>query len=365
VSGYDGAAAVKVPTYVKLKAGDVEWQIDKDWAHLVERGFLSDVDKPMEGSTVIKALKVKIHMEVQDAGEKYILKSYKESGPLKRLKAVLRGPRAMRELESCRKVMERGVPCAPILGVGVRSGSSFVVVRRLPGWDRLDHFYGVLPMGDRRRGRIAHAYGQFCRRIHDAGVHQYDLNPTNVLARWEGTAPEFLMIDFERVEFVDSVPLAVRLEALGRMDRIRAVSPPDRLRFLAGYSGGEEWREWKRMSREITRYRERSMKEQLSKVAKACVKDGRNFGTFEHGRLRGYYRKPDPETGEGGIDVATLKDLAVESGRARLGIRLKHANDAEEKWVEACTRFHEGTARYTPLAVLWIKGNRRGFIIYG
>lgn len=359
---------MKVPTYVRIRSGDVDWHIDADFAHLVQGGFLGNVDEAPAHSTVIKAVKVKQHMEVTqtDTGEQYIVKMYKEDGPVRRLKAIWRGPRAAQELDACKRVAERGIPCAPILAAGLRSGRSFVVVRRMKGWDRLDRVYQGLDDGGSVRRRIAFAYGQFCRRIHDAGVYQYDLNPTNVLARIDDGEPRFLMIDFERIEFMDSVPLAVRLEAIGRMDRLRGVPRADRLRFLAGYSAGEdEWRSWKEWSRRIATFREESLRGQLAKVAKACTHESRNFGEFEHEKLRGFYRKPDPETGEGGIDVTTLRELAIESGRARLGIRLKHAENAKKKWAEDCVRFHAGQTRHTPLAVLWIKGSKRGFIIYG
>lgn len=359
---------MRAPTYVKIRSGDVDWHIDRDYAHLVQGGFLGDVDQAPEHSTVIKAVKVKKHIEVTaaDTGEQYLIKMYKEDGPLRRLKAIVRGPRAAQELDACKRVAERGIPCAPILAAGVRSGRSFVVVRRMKGWDRLDRVYRALEDDAHVRRRIAHAYGRFCRQIHDAGVHQYDLNPTNVLAQIVAGEPKFLMIDFEHVEFVDSVPLAVRLEAIGRMDRLRGVPRADRLRFLAGYSAGtDEWRSWKEWSRQIATFRERSLKGQAAKIAGACQEESRNFGRFEHEKLRGYYRKPDPETGEGGIDIKTLRELAIESGRARLGIRLKHAENAKKKWVEDCVRFNEGQTRHTPLAVLWIKGSKRGFIIYG
>lgn len=364
--GLDGAAAVKPPAYEKVRSGGVEWWIDRAWAHLVRDGILADIDRPRARTSVLKSRKAKKHVEVEDAesGERFIVKTYRESAPLRRLKAAVRGGRASRELEAFRRAAERGIPCAPILAAGVRRGRSFVVVRRLAGWERVDRAYRALGARDPKRTRLADAYGMFCRRIHDAGVTQYDLNPTNALVRFERERPQLLMIDFERLEFGEGVPLAIRLESLGRMDRIRGVSRTDRLRFLAGYCG-EDWGVWRKWSQQIAGHRERSLKGQARKIAKACGRESRNFGRFAHENLCGFYRKPDPETHGGGIDVEVLRALAVEPEPARPGLRLMHSPQARKMWVEECVRYQLGRSARPPLAVLWIRGRRQGFLIYG
>jgi tRNA A-37 threonylcarbamoyl transferase component Bud32 len=359
---------VKWPEYVERRSGGVTWRVQRAWAHLVDGGVLADVRRTAAAARVLKAHRFKSLLELTDApgSQPLLIKGYAESGPIRRLKAALRGARALRELEACRRVVERDIPCAPILAAGVGRGRSWVVARRLMGWERLDRLYGSAAVTRGARARLALAYGRFCRRIHDAGVHQYDLNPTNVLARLIGAEPEFLLIDFERVTFTRSVPLAVRLDALGRMDRIGGVARTDRLRFLAGYAREQTDRRARReWTRRIVAVRERSLRERERKLARACVREGRGFGAFRQGRLRGFYRKADPETGQGGIDAETLRDLAVESGRARVGWRLRHVEGARRRWVQDCVRHRQGLTSQMPLAVLWVRGSRRGFIVYG
>lgn len=356
---------MKSPEYRSEVSGGVHWTIDAGHADLVREGFLADVASLPAKATVVKLLRVKRHLEIEQPDGRYLLKIYPEGGPLGRLKAAMRGSRAQRELDACREAARRGIPVAPLLAAGTARGRSYVVLRRLEGWERLDEKYRALEAEDPFRGRLAFEYGRFCRRIHDAGVHQYDLNPTNVLARSGPYGLELLMTDFERVDFSPALPPARRLEAIGRMDRIDGVSRTDRLRFLAGYSRDPEerarWGQWIRL---IRAGRERAVKALGKKVARACVREGRNFGIFRRRRLRGFYRKADPQTGQGGIDPERLAELAADDGRARLGVKLRHAEDAKRAWVAACVAMAEPGGREWPVAVVWIAGSRRGFILY-
>lgn len=353
------------PRHVVVRAGDLTWHILEDRRELASTGFLSKLDHALAGAKVLKDVRVKRTYVVEEGGKAYLVKMYREGG-LRRMVTWFRGARAFKELEAYQAIVARDIPAAPIIAAGARPGASFVVVERLADWERGDRFYFGLQATDRRRARLAYEYGLFCRRVHENGIYQYDFNPTNVLVRWTGERPEFLLIDFERVEWMESVPLGMRLEAIGRMDRARGIPRSDRMRFLSGYSSmtGEDFDTRRMWAREITAHRDRAMREAEAKVVKACLRDGRNFGEFKHGNLVGFYRKADPETGLGGITIEALRELAVESGRARLGIHIKHAEDAKGSWQRANIDFLHGKARRTPLAVIWIRGRARGFIIY-
>jgi hypothetical protein len=93
---------------------------------------------------------------------------------------------------------------------------------------------------------VIRAFGRFARRVYDAGIDQDDFNPTNVFLRDSGGgAPEFLLVDFERVTLRPSVPTARRLWTIAKMGRVgawggwtdvvrflKAVTPPATVREL-------------------------------------------------------------------------------------------------------------------------------------
>ena len=110
------------------------------------------------------------------------------------------------------------------------------------------------PWSPRERRAFRESLARFVREMHRAGVHHGDLKANNILVR---PGPEFSVIDLDRAEFFDEVPLERRLSDLAQLNA--ALGPPvtvgDRLAFYRIYAGREtDWqRQWKERVREIAR----------------------------------------------------------------------------------------------------------------
>jgi hypothetical protein len=93
----------------------------------------------------------------------------------------------------------------------------------------------------RRRARrvFAEALGAFFGRLHGAGVYHRDLKDVNVLVRGPRTAPEFVLLDLERVTIGRRVSDQRRLKNVVQL--ARTLGPlarrTDRLRWLGAYLG--------------------------------------------------------------------------------------------------------------------------------
>ena len=102
----------------------------------------------------------------------------------------------------------------------------------------------ILALADpptRRHARrvFADALGAFFARLHGAGVYHRDLKDVNVLVRGPRTAPEFVLLDLERVAIGRRVSDQRRLKNVVQL--ARTLGPlarrTDRLRWLRAYLG--------------------------------------------------------------------------------------------------------------------------------
>ena len=73
----------------------------------------------------------------------------------------------------------------------------------------------ALAVEDRKRGLLA-ASARLLRQVHDAGLFHPDLNARNILIAADGTA---LILDLDRAELLDELPLSGRFAALARLYR--------------------------------------------------------------------------------------------------------------------------------------------------
>ena len=347
-----GLSAGAAPRYLRLRDG---WLVTEETLE----GF-GDFDRHFAKARVVKDLKYKKALECTVADRTYLVKIYKRSGWLRRLKAATLGSRADHELRMCVGVLERGIPTAPIVGVGERNPGSCVVFEKLLDWENLQ---GVLLSGStpgRRRRRLLRGYGRFARRVQDQGVWQYDFNPSNVLVKDES----FKLIDFERMKLrPGALPAAERLHLLAKMNRLEGLSKADRLRFLKGYvaAHAEEAGVLGVIAREIIRLGGIQKGVDAGHAGERCLQENRDFGPFEAGEVGGFYRKPRAGFPEVGVE----HDAIVAVARAAAGdgrYRLEAADDAIKAWREANRRAGDGGA--APLAVFRRKGERRGSMVY-
>lgn len=98
------------------------------------------------------------------------------------------------------------------------------------------------PDGARRRAArrtFARALGDLFRRLHEAGVYHNDLKDVNVMVRGPADAPDFVLLDLERVRVVRGLGRARRQKNLVQIARTlgRLAAPADRQRFLIAYLG--------------------------------------------------------------------------------------------------------------------------------
>jgi hypothetical protein len=202
-----------------------------------------------------------------------------------RMRYFLRPSKARRERAIAQKLGQRGFEVAGPVAVGERRRfglleRSYSVIREIDARDLVRllggdaHGAGKLTGAERRA--LLERFGEFARRLHDAGVDQDDFAPNNFLARPDGS---FVLIDFERCH-VRRGPLGdsrwTQLAKLHRRDL--GVSRSDRLRFLRAYLGAgtgraERRAAWKRIWPEFRRVRGHDARH----AETAAFREGRNL----------------------------------------------------------------------------------------
>jgi GT2 family glycosyltransferase/tRNA A-37 threonylcarbamoyl transferase component Bud32 len=313
----------------------------------------NDFDGKRRQTKVLKDLNWKRTLEYPAGGRTYFIKIYKVRGWQRRLKNLLFGSRATRELECSLGVHERGIPQAPVVAMREDGHETWVAIEKLSDWAQLQST--LLSMSDRRR--LCTAYGRFARRLHDAGVWQYDFNPTNILVR-EG---RFLLIDFELMKLYDrAVPEAVRMKSIGKMNRVPGLSRTDRLRFLLGYLDADagERKDWKAAARTLLRIYAEKVEDDVDRAERRCLDENRDFGAFEVGDWRGHYLKKR----EGQAAGLTLDEVRALAAGAEEPYRIEAAGDAIEAWQKANRKAKEGGP--APLAVLVRRKSSEGKVAF-
>jgi GT2 family glycosyltransferase/tRNA A-37 threonylcarbamoyl transferase component Bud32 len=334
------------PKFITLRDGT---QVQEEHA-----GAFNNFDeKPRSTKKVIKDLNWKRTLEYTEGGKTYFIKIYKSPTWGRRLKVALFGSRARHELAMSRGVHLRGIPQAPVIAMREGGGLDWVAIEKLEGWSQLQAT--LLASPDRRR--LCASYGRFARRLHNAGIWQYDFNPTNILVK-DG---EFLLIDFERMKLYEkAVPAESRLQSLAKMNRIPSLSKTDRVRFLKAYLGASslELQHWKEAARDILRKYMAQVGRDIDRSERRCLDENRDFGAFEVGEWLGHYRKKRSDR-EGGLTLEEVRILAEKSPDL---YRFEPAADAIAEWQKANRKASEGGP--TPLAVILKRSSTEGKIAF-
>jgi len=334
-----------MPKYHGVTADGWRWRVADEWRAAFESGAFSRFEDLLRAGRPIKDLKIKRTVEVRVDGREFLVKIYKRRGALQSLRAALFGSRAARELQALLGVLDRGISTLPFVAVGDRKAESCVIIEKASDRVRLD----ILLATSRRRRKLIEEYGRWARRVHDAGVAQYDFNPTNVLAR-RADDPDLRLIDFEKVTVGRPPSEADRLRSLAKIDRMIPASRADRLRFLKAYFGGDSSARLRDRAERVVRLAREQRALDARRRRDGCVRENRHYARFKFGRVWGWYRRD-------AMGEAAIADVAEGRGAWR---RVEVAR-AIEAWRAANGSMVEAP----PAAVVVSPGSSRGHLVYG
>jgi hypothetical protein len=203
---------------------------------------------------------------------------------------------------------------------------------------------------------LVSGYGRFASRLHDAGVWQYDFNPTNVLVHPD-RPDELTLIDFELAKLCSSISERSRLGTLVKMNRIPRLSKSDRLRFLMGYWGGQREKVRKAVS-QMVRFAKRQLQRDIARWVRHCVRENRNFSKIQSEGYHGFYRRFRSSSEEG---ITAEQALVLAMGTFS-GFRIEPSDRALDRWKRANEESRKGGP--IPMAVLMEAGSKRGVVVY-
>ncbi|HPD17721.1 MAG TPA: lipopolysaccharide kinase InaA family protein [Planctomycetota bacterium] len=169
----------------------------------------------------------------------------------------LDGGRFLREIAVSDALRRRGIPTPEVIA-GIRREilpgvyRAEIIVREVP--ESLDLAAALRrdahsPVGSGHASRITHqsalaASARLVRQIHDAGLWHPDLNAKNILLGADGSA---MILDLDRAELLDELPLSARFANLARLYRSlhklglapKPVSDAAWAAFLDAYAGDD------------------------------------------------------------------------------------------------------------------------------
>lgn len=335
--------------YGTLRRDGMVWRARKDFFPFLHGTF----QEALSGAVPLKDRRAKAMYECTIQGRRYFVKVYRNRGFFYRL---IRGPRALKELVLSKGLIERGISTVPVCAAGESKRQAIVVMEHWEGWMSLQNVMLSRTLSARGRRRLFFEYGVFCRKVHDAGVWQYDFNPSNVLVRLNSGSPEFVLVDLEQVRF-RRIFSSERQRLLAKINRLKGPTRTDRLRFLKGYlKEQDERRPW---IRRFLKQVKRQDKMDQARLWRNCIRENRNFGVFSEGEIHGYYRKK--REGQEGLTREEVRVIAQKRGEVS-GYRMMRYSNGTHSWREANLQAWAGGA--APQAVLIRKGGCEGVVIY-
>lgn len=268
--------------YVFRKVNRIRWWVHRGYLSELWHTVLIDWDEVSRRAEPVKDLRVKAILRFNLGNRRFLIKIYKVRNWWNRFRYIFKGLKAFNECTNAIRMVDRGVQVVLPAACGSLGLRNFVLIELEEGWHPLDEMLAS-------SHRLMTEYGRFARGIHDAGVYQYDFNPTNVICKLSKEEIKFKMIDTERVKFYRRVPWYLRAKALARMNRAPGFTRQARLRFLKGYAPED----LRGMALRVLAYSTRVRRREVRRLAKNCLSEGRNFGRFVLGDTWGYYRKKD------------------------------------------------------------------------
>lgn len=325
---------------------------DGTWALEAHAAAFNRFDEKRRQIRILEETDGKRRMEFTAEGRVYLLKAYKPSGFGARLKALLGASKVAHERAMSLGLLEKGIPCAPVVATRDKAAERWAAVEKIPGARTVQEALLDPARPSASRRRLCRDYGRFARRLLDAGVWQYDFNPSNVLMDGD----RLLLIDFERMRlYPGRVPEGERRYLLAKMHRLPDLGRTDRLRFLKAYLDADavEAGAWKSIAKDLLARHGRQRGRDDARAERRCVEENRDYARFEQGEFWGWYLRKRPER-DGGLEAAQIEALAA----GTLPGRWEEQADAMAAWT-AQARPGSG-----PQAVLVKKGARSGRLFF-
>lgn len=171
----------------------------------------------------------------------FYLKEYRAVGPRNRLRELLRSTKAKSEHEKAAELFQRGIAAPRPLGWGVLGNAmapraSFLLSETVADAQHLtETLAGLTPQ---RQHELSIELGRYVAQLHAAGVTHHDFHPGNLLVRWTGDDPRFVLIDLHEVQLGRPLSWRQRSQNLCVFNRyfILRASRTDRLRFWRAYA---------------------------------------------------------------------------------------------------------------------------------
>jgi hypothetical protein len=356
--------------YREIRRGGMHLLVLEGWEERIpEWGVL-------EGAEVLREGSKKITRALPDGEGRLIVKVYRTPPLLRRIRDVIRGSPAMREIRLCRAAADRGIPVGlPVAAGRGPAGESFLIAHAASGSEPLDTLILDGKARGERRRRLIRGYGALARRAHDGGLLQEDLDPNNAVCLPGGE--EIILIDMERATLGDPIPHGGRVRSLARLLRYgQALSRTDQVRFLRGYLSGEDAREWIPSIREGW---EEVLRRDRDRIRRVCIRPGRMIATVEAGDIRGFLRtrygereasifsldhlQPILEILREGPIPETPIPVETRQGTFQVGIIPLETRRAQHRWQELNAALKGGSPETLPVALLGL--GRRGFVLTG
>ncbi len=227
-------------------------------------------------------------------GSAVYIKHFHAGGAVARLKGLLRGSDARRELAFSRHLRGAGVEAIEVLAIGEGKGRAWVVSRAVEPAEPLDAWHERVQREGHAGPRLrsaTRALAELVGRMHLAGVRHLDLHSGNILVQEEGGVLHLVLTDLHRVTRRRRLTRRGRAKDLALLlhDRLHATGRAERVRFLARYlavtGGPGTLRGWRAMVEPLAQAHSAS---QYAARDRRVLGENRYFTRLRLGHWRGH-----------------------------------------------------------------------------
>lgn len=234
------------------------------------------------------------------------VKRYKTGFSLLRsLSYAFRSSPAAAEFRLARALAAAGIPSTEAVAAGeLRRGrrliEAVIVTRALGGFVHPWDLAGSQALTPSRRRAATASLARLIRRMHDHGFVHPDLHQGNLMIRADGPAPEFAVIDVQKVRCTQSLDEAERVSNLVSLHRAFALSTSrtDRRRFLSAYleGTGHTPEDERAMARFLEGRTEEDIARHRLRRSQKALRENLVFGRHSAGGIRWHVRKARLDT---------------------------------------------------------------------
>lgn len=256
---------------IRLNKDGVRWQLEPDFAPLLER-VLAD-----KGRTIKQSPAKQVTLHSLGSGTFYVKRYRNDTVPLRPLKFFFKSSHSRREWNLALEIQKRGVPIVRHLAYGERWGlgglrESILITEAFDG-------QSLLEFPGRNSAHLQSALGKFVRHMHDRGVVQFDLAP-NILVRAEPL--EMRRVDVHHAVIKDSLSTDERLDNLAFTNVLLPLTDS----FFDGYGWHGD------LVKQTLRRSDVLRRSFLHRRSRRCLKQNAEFSSNESGGLCWQLRLP-------------------------------------------------------------------------